>query len=674
MRDLIPSSAIIDDLLAENWELRWQVLKVLQQTQLILQDYAHSSHEYKKALTLCREMAGRLNGASDVNLHLVLAAAWFLGGSHFLLAALETVGVDDPETHNQEIIKLKKPLSKNYSEASFFDYFHSLLSRNQAVDATTATAIKIFPPELTLQLILSIPEPETQRNALIQFKKQYPETFFNDLLLKDGCIQIKEKPELLEFIGSPLEAGRKSELDNFVASLMATNSPAIEIAVQAAGRLQLHGCKPHLQQIINELPAAAGALARLQDPAGCQKLIESGKSWRRKKREAALPDLACCKTTEVIELLQKRALQGKLEERQLALKALSKMRTPEALQALHNLLTKTNKEKELKLILQALAGPTWPGENRITADFLSQWSDQIALYPEILHALAALNYSDKWAKILQQTKSPVLQPHYREIALFMCRYADRYDIRRQLLTLINDIDWSFSYRLLNLLAPQFKSSDINILLNLLKDRDEKRELTIKERLTKGQDLEKVFAALAEFFQQHPEIADLIIRKIVTLAVTGRAPTQARLFDSLIQQPPELVELILSQNKPQKSSDPRDFYLLLTLHLLAEIEVDGSDCFAIVVHRTRRYSGFYRETIIAIIERLLKTDGELDDTGSLAPLNQIIDAIRGQPYFSELRQRILKRINRITRNSRELMVFNEASQTRELRILKVQKLK
>ncbi len=673
MRDLIPSPAIIDDLLAENWELRWQVLKILQQTQLILQNYAHSSREYKKALALCREMAGRLNGASDVNLHLVMTAAWFLGGSHFLLAALETIGVDDPETHNQEITKLKKPLSGNYSEASFFDYFHSLLSRNQAVDATTATAIKIFPPKLTLQLILSIPEPEVQRNALTQFKNQYPKTFFNDLLLQNGCSQIEEQPELLAFINGPLESELKSKIETLVASLLTTNSPAIEIAVQAAGHLQLHGCKPHLQQLVNELPTAAGALARLKDPIGCQKLIDNGKSWRRKKREAVLPELAWCPTTDAIELLQKRALQGKSEERRLALESLSEMRTPEALQALHNLLTKTDKEKDLKLVMQALSGPAWPGENRITADLLSQWSDQVALYPEILQALAALNYSDKWAKILQQTKSPVLQPHYREIALFMCRYADRYDIRRQLLTLINDIDWSFSYRLLNLLAPQFKSSDINILLNLLKDRDKKRELTIKERLTKGQDLEKVFAALAEFFLQNPEVADLTIRKIVTLAITGNAPTQTQLFASLIQQPAELVELILSQSESQKSSDPRDFYLLLTLHLLAEIEVDGSDCFAIVVHRTRRYSGFYREAIIAIIERLLETDGELDDTDSLAPLNQIIDAIRGQPYFSKLRARILKRINRITRNSRELIVFNEASQTRELRILKVKKL-
>ncbi|MCD6532954.1 MAG: hypothetical protein J7L25_02600, partial [Deltaproteobacteria bacterium] len=59
--------------------------------------------------------------------------------------------------------------------------------------------------------------------------------------------------------------------------------------------------------------------------------------------------------------------------------------------------------------------------------------------------------------------------------------------------------------------------------------------------------------------------------------------------------------------------------------------------------------------------------------SLPTLNKIIDFIRGQDHYDELRQKILDRIVRITRNTRELKVFNEASQTRELRIFKVKKL-
>ncbi|MCK5916232.1 MAG: HEAT repeat domain-containing protein [Deltaproteobacteria bacterium] len=676
MRNLVPSSSIIDDLLAENWELRWQVLKTLQQTQLMLQGFARSSREYKQAQALCREMAGRVNGPSDVNLHLVLAAVWFLGGNHFLLLALEKIGVDDPEINNNEIARIKKPLSGNHPEASFFDYFYSLLSRNQAVDASLATAIKIFPPDVTLNLLLSIPEPEIRSSALSQFKKQFPETFFNDQLLKNDFALIKENPQLFDFIGAPLKPEIKAEFDNLTGRLLAADSPAVDPAVRAAGRLQLTGCKSQLNTLLEEVPAAAGALARLKDPNGYNKLIQSGKSWRRKKRAATLSDLAWCHTPEALAILQKSARQGHIEERRTALNTLGNMRTPEALQILYMILKKTSKEKELNLIFQALAGSKWPGENRMIADFLSQWSDQIEFYPQILQALAALDYSDKWAKILEQTTSPVLKPHYREIALFMCRYADRYEIRRKLLSLTSDIDWSFSYRLLTLIATQLKSSDINTLLNLLKDRDEKRELTIKERLTKGQDLEKIDDALAEFFQQHPEIANLSIEKVVTLAITASTPNHSELFTLLQQQPADLIELMLGPGNTgidNENSDQRDFPLLLTMHLLAEIKVDGSDCFALVVNRTRRYSGFFRQTIIATLNRLLETEGELDNTSSLPHLNLIINAIRKQPHFSGLRDRILERINHITRNSSELLVFNEASQTRELRVLKVRKI-
>ena len=676
MRNLVPSFDIVDDLLAGNWDLRWKVFKTLQQTQLILQDFARSSPEHRQALALCREMAGRLNGPSDVNLHLIFTAVWFLGGSHFLLLTLEKIGVDDPETGNSEIIRIKKPLIRNHSDASFFDYFHSLLSRNQAVDAATSTAIRIFPPEQTLKLILSIPEPETVTSALSQFKIEFPEIFFNDLLLEDNFAMIRERPELIDFIGEPLEPDIKAAIDNFAEKLLTKDGDPMEYVIRAAGRLQLTGCKPYLIENLDTLPAAAGALARMNDQRGYQKLLQTGKSWRRKKREATLPDLAWCQTSEAIAILQKRAQQGNPEERQQALRALGKMRTNEALQTLYALLPKFKKDKDLNLIFAAFSGSRWPGKTRMIANSLSQWSEKIELYPQILHALAALDFSDKWADILQGSKSPVLEPHHREIALFMCRYANRYEIRRKLLSLIKDIDWGFSYRMLNLISNQFKSSDINFLLALLKERSEKRELTIKERLTKGQDLKKVDDALAEFLEQHPEIVNLVLKNIIVRVITAKIPTFHNLSKILQQQPAELIELMLSSshaNTDKLEADPRDFPLFLTMHLLSEIEVDGSDCFALVVHRTRCYSGFFREAIIAIINRLLDTEGELDNTTSLPFLAQIIDAIRGHIHFSTLRDRILKRINHITRNSRELLVFNEASQTRELRILKVRKI-
>ncbi|MCK5540690.1 MAG: hypothetical protein KAI69_07145, partial [Deltaproteobacteria bacterium] len=342
-------------------------------------------------------------------------------------------------------------------------------------------------------------------------------------------------------------------------------------------------------------------------------------------------------------------------------------------QALNKLLNQTRKEEQLRLILQALAGSPWPGENQETANHLAQWSENIELYPELLKALATLGYGDKWAAILDNVKSPVLRPHYREIALFMCRFADHPKIRQKLLALSGDIDWSFSYRLLNLLSPRLKSADVPLLLALLKDREELRALTIKERLTKGQDLEKMTEALADFFEQHPEIANLAIEKLLTGITIGTLPSGEELFSAIGEQPAELIELILGSGSNRSTATDHDFPLLLALRLLSEIEVDGSDCFAIVVHRTRRYSGFFRQKISSALNHLLDKKNELDNFQSLPTLNQIIDFIRGRAHYDELRQKVLKRIAQITRNSRELKVYNEASQTRELKIFKVKKL-
>ncbi len=678
MRQLIPSSNIINDLLAENWELRWRVLENFYQTQLLLRDFAHSSEEHKQARTLCKEMAGRLNGASDVNLHLVLTAAWFLGGNHFLLLALEEIGVDDPETGDSETKRLKKPLINNHPEASFFDYFHSLLSRNKAVDAATATAIKFFPADLSLKLLCAIPEREARVAGLSLLKNNQPGLLFNDFLLANNLLLLKETPELLDFIGPNLTPETEAEVTKLVSKLLASNN-LIEYAIRAAGRLQLESCRPQLRKLIDDEPLAAGALARFGDEIGCNKLLKSGKSWRRKKRTAALSELAWCKSPEALELLQSRAQQSNLEERHEALQALGQMRSPEALQIIRDLLNKSHKKENLKLLLQSITGPKWPAECQPecqdTANQLAQWADNVEFYPTLLQALAALAYDDAWNDILSRIKSPVLKPHYREIALFMSRFADQAKIRQSLLTLTNDIDWSFSYRLINLLSPKLKGLDIPHLLNLLTDREEGRALTIKERLTKGQDLERITDAMAEFFEHHPEIANLTIEKLLTAISIGSQPPSELLFAEIRQQPNELIDLILGSGPGNDHADitDRDFPLLMAMHLLSEIEVEGSDCFAIIVHRTRRYSGFFRESITAALNLLLDQENELSHVQNLPILNQIIDFIRGRIHYEDLRQKILLRINQIVRKSKELKVYNEASQTRELKIFKVKKL-
>ncbi|MEA1922562.1 MAG: HEAT repeat domain-containing protein, partial [Pseudomonadota bacterium] len=560
----------------------------------------------------------------------------------------------------------------NHPNVSFFDYFHSLLKRNKAVDAATATAVELFPADLCLTLLCAIPEREPRLTGLTLLKTRHPKLFFNDLLLENDLLLIREKPELLDFLGPSLNPEEESNVANLVATLLTTNGLDVEYAIHAAGRLKLGGCRPQLHKLLDDTPAAAGALARLGDEEGCKKLLKAGKSWRRKKRTSALSDLAGCQNPEAFELLQNRARQGNLDERREALAALSERRNSKALQTILDLLNKTNKKEELNLLLQTLAGSPWPGETREAANQLAQWSENIELYPRLLKALASLGYGENWADILDKLKSPVLKPHYREIALFMCRFAESPKTRQKLMALLGDIDWSFSYRLLNLLSPQLISADIPLLLALLKEREELRALTIKERLTKGRDLERMTDALAEFFQQHPEIANLTIEKLLTAVTIGTQPSGEELFANIKKQPVQLIELLLGPGDVHDAAT-RDFPLLMAMHLLSEIEVDGSDCFAIVVHRTRRYSGFFRQSINTVLNLLLDKENELDNFQSLPILNKIIDFIRGRPHYDELRQKILDRITKITRNSRELKVYNEASQTRELKVFKVRKL-
>ncbi|HDS15156.1 MAG TPA: hypothetical protein ENN66_00720 [Proteobacteria bacterium] len=366
--------------------------------------------------------------------------------------------------------------------------------------------------------------------------------------------------------------------------------------------------------------------------------------------------------------MRDRALRGGPDEQQLALTALGKMRSSAALKVLLETLAESRRPEKTKAVLRALSGPPWPGESADAAKQLARRAENIELYPELLKALAALECNQDWTDLLASCKSPLQQPHYREIALFMCRQAQRPQIRKQLLSLLEDPDWNFSYRLLNLLSPHFRSDDIPTLLNLLKDREERRALTIQERLTRGQDLEKINSALTEFLNQHPEIAHLVLTRLLFDIAAGNMPTNLELLTQVHGRPPELQALLLGQ---QPDSEP-DFPLLLAAGQLSEIMVDGSDCFALVVHRTRRYSGFFREAVNSILHQLLEQERELAEFQSLPILNRIIDFIRGQPHYPDLREKVLARIIRITRNCRELKVFSEASQTRDLKIIKIRK--
>ena len=678
MSKLLPAAEIINDLLAENWELRWRVFEVFYRTRLFLHDFSRSSREYRQARELCREMANRLNGPSDINLHLVLTAAWFLGGSHFLLLVLEKLGVDDPETADPETLRCKKPLNANQPEADFYDYFHSLLRRGKALDAATGTAIRIFPPETGFNLLCAIPEAESRQAGIRLLRQHYPEIFFNRILLEDDPERLEKLPELVEFISPPLSDDANTRITELVASLLEAGDPRLDFALGAVSRLQLESLLPQLQKL-PETPRVLEARTRLGDRDSCHKLLKTATSWRRGKRAEALSRLGACRNQpEVLKLLQERLRKGNAEERRIALNSLTDDPDPQVLEILLARVEQNSDHQEQRLLLGAIAAREWSDlpaeEGREISGRLAGMAEIFELYPELTAAAARFPYHPAWGDFLRgKVKTPILKPHYREIALFMTRFAERENIRLHLRGLLLDVDWAFSYRLLSLMAPVFTSADVPLLLRLLQDREEHRELTIKERLTRGRDLEQLPEALAEFFQQQPAIARQVVEKLLTGVVTGKFNHPEKLFAELQREPPELAGLLLGPAAEGQTAASVSLPRLLAWHLLSAIEVDGSDCFALVVHRTRRYAGYFRQRIFTVIDRLLEQENELQAAGNLPVLQKIIDFIRGRSEFDDLRTKLLEQVARITRQCRDLKVFSEASQTRELIVFKVRKL-
>jgi len=679
MNKFLPSAEIINDLLAENWELRWRVFEAFYRTQLFLQDFSRSSQEYRQARELCREMANRLNGPSDINLHLVLSAAWFLGGTHFVLLILEKLGVDNPVAGDEETRKQKKPLNANHPGVGLFSYFHSLITRGKALDAAPATAIRIFPPAEAFRLITEIPEDEPRREAIRIFRQYHPESFFNRQLLSTPG-HLAECPELIAFIAPPISEAEREIVTATAERLLASpDTRLVGLGLEAVGRLTLRNCRDRVTAHLPD-PAAFEALTRMGDRKSCEKLLKEASSWRRGRRLQALGRLrAGLWNPAVREALREKVRKGNSEEKELALRSLTAAPDPDTIGFLLDEIVRCREWKVRKWLLKALASLparafTDASDSRDYADELLEFCEDIRLYPEITAAVARLPFSLHWANfLLTRINLPVQQAHYREIALCLATFADRPEIHRHLTGLLPEVDWVFSYRLLTRLAPHFNGQTIPILIKLLQDREEGRGLTIRERLTLGQNPEKFTDALAEFFVRQPAVANDFVITLTHRITTGTLPSPEELFATFTHQSAELFELVFDQKPGRLTAANCNLPRLVAWHLLSAIEVDGNDCFALVVHRTRRYEGFFRQRIIAVINRLLDHENELQDIDSLPVLQQVIDFIRGRPEFDTLRQRLLERITRITSHCRELKVFSEASQTRDLIVFKIRKL-
>ncbi len=672
MKILIPGPEIISDLLTENWELRWQVLELFYRIQLSLRHHTPASKEHRQFSQLEKKLHATLNGPHDRNLELIMTAAYFLGGNSSIFRLFNHFEIDDSREFYPELKSIKRKIIHGEGGCSFFDYFHSLTGAAHGVERTTAIAatlaIRLFSPEKALRLIIGIVDPELRSTSLRLLHETWPEQRLNDLIFADNFALLKQVPELIVFIRPPLSS-EEAEQCNIRTLELLTRKVTLEPSIAAAiGRLKLTKCRDRLNKFTDNNYILCTLSARMGDTKQQTELLAAGNSWRRKHRLAAIPGIAFIPTPEAVELLQKRASRGDRHERHLAWAALSTNCHPQALKVLFDDLMTTETSPERRLLLSLLARHPRAEPDQANANRLSRWHDQEELYPELLEALSIFGYGKEWESIIRTYRAPLLHHHQQQVALFLTRFADRYAVRRTLIDLLDDVDWCFSFKLLNRLKPYFTAKEFKILLSRLASYENSRELTIKERLSKGDDLPNFSTALAEFLNRNQETATTIINRFIAELIEGRLPAEDKLQADFAEEAEELQKLFLDQDDFTEADLRNRLPLLHILNRLRQTEVDGSCALATVVHRSRRYSGYLRQTISDLLVSIINQDRRFQSVEALPDLQDTVEYIRHRPGYDTLRETVLQRMAAISRQAKDLRIYTETAQNRSLKLI------
>ncbi len=191
----------------------------------------------------------------------------------------------------------------------------------------------------------------------------------------------------------------------------------------------------------------------------------------------------------------------------------------------------------------------------------------------------------------------------------------------------------------------------------------------------GKGDEEFIPAMCHYLNQHPQVARQLLFTINNHLLTRKPPLKVKEFEEVLSGHPDgLKQLITESPFEQQNVPPEAVYvLLLFCRYLDEITVDGSSCFAIIVNMTRKYSGFFAETIWSIIMRILQAERTSTDTAILPYLDQILEILRGRQNVEELRSMVITIKKRIFSLSRDLIVYIESNRYRDLQVFKVKKI-
>lgn len=667
----IPTPEIIDDLLVDNWELRWQVLDIFYQTRI-------KSSPYNRAvIKLIDQTINMLHGENDVNLQLIILAVYLLGGNEGVLKIFNKLEISNPPASEKAdaLHSLRDKVLKGERGHSFYDYFLFLYRENLFPESTITLSLKLFYPDELKELFLQIPDPKLQAESFHKLRQRFPQAELNEILIADDLQLIKKNPQLIACLKAPLEpiVFKKVEalaLGNF------DRQEYLEATLEACAELKIHAAIPYISKLLHNkslLNQATTALGKLGSEIGLDDIMGNARSFFSSKKTEAATLLGNYQNQKAIHCLQKLGNSHNNKLREAALKSLAQTGQSQALTTLINRIMKAP-AKEKKSLLAAVGQRQWSEVPSQLANKIVPMIDDSSLAPESFQALRAMGHGDLLLPWFKTLAAPLKAEHHKTACLFLAADAAIPAVKDALIPHLQHSDWGFSFRLICRLRDSFTIKDFPVLFKLLELRESYKPLTIKERLELGKGDDEFVPAMCHYLNQHPQIVRKLLFRINNHLLTRKPPLKYKELEKVLEGHPDgLTHLVTEAPFGQRNVTPETLYvLLLFCCYLNEITVDGSSCFAIIVNMTRKYSGFFSEIIWSIILAILQAERTSTDTAILPYLDQLLETLRGRQDVEDLRTRVLTIKKRIFALSRDLVVFIESNRSRDLQVFKVKK--
>jgi len=671
----IPTPEIIDDLLIDNWGLRWQVLDIFYQTRAKVRNFAKYSPYHRAIAKLCNQTINTLQSENDLNLHLIILAVYLLGGMENIFQLLDKLDIANIPKDSAPLLSLKEKILRGNQTHTFFDYFLFLFEEGLYWDSTVILSLKLFEPDELLEFFCSIDSQENQTLAFKQLHQEFPQVEFNKALTANNLQLIKKNSQLLIFLQLPLEPAVLKQVESMALANL-KNHEYLETTLEACAKLKLSVAIPQITALLGDQNLhlfATAALGKLGTTIALPPLLSAGRSLFGGRKIEAARLLGNYQDQQAIDCLKKLSSSYNKKVRQVAIHSLACTGQIQSLTTLIDYLIKAP-VKEKKTLLGTIAQKHWPDIPEKLVEKIIPLAGDSSLAPEIFKALTTMGHGHLLLPRFKELTTPLKTEHHKAFCLFLAKYADIPAVKDVLLPHLEHPDWGFSHQLLYELRDHFTIKDFPTLFNLLQLRESYKPLTVKERLEMGKGDENFIPAMCNYLNQYPKIAQQLLFTLNNHLLTSKQPTKRKELEEIFSgHRTGLKQLIMESPFEHKEISPEELYvLLLFCTYLDKITVDGVSCFAIIVNKTRKYSGFFSETIWSIVLRILRSERSSTDSTLLPYLDQLLEILRGRKEVDELRALALTIKKWIFTSSRDLIVLIESNRYHDLQVFRVKK--